>query len=94
MDDQINNHTLNVEKRGDLLVKNIDGQDKQIDSETQYWLAVDCVLHWVQGMWHGLEKSGTKLTFDQFIALPYMADLEDILNAYGWDEYIRRVVSQ
>ena len=94
MDDQINKHTMNVEKKNGVLIKNNEGKDIQIDSETEYWLAVDWVLHWVQGMWHGLEKSGSKLTFDQFIVLPYMADMEDILNAYGGEDYVRRTVRE
>ena len=71
---------------------NLDGWSKEIDENTQYWLSVDCVLLWVEGMWSGLQTQGTSLTYDQFIVLPYMSDLEDILNKFGSDEYKDKIV--
>jgi hypothetical protein len=64
-----------------------------IDEETQYWLSVECVLIWVSGMYNALKVEHSWLTFDKFITLPYMADLEDILEAYGSEEYLAKVVS-
>lgn len=68
------------------LMESINGVTQQLSKESEYWLAVDCVMFWVKGMYDSLKKSGSVLTYDQFIALPYMADLEDILNKFSKQE--------
>ena len=87
MKEQVKKYTQNiVEINGDLY-QTIDGETVELSKEAEYWLAVDCVLSWVQGMWKGLVEANTTLSYDQFIALPYMADMEDILTATGGFKY-------
>jgi hypothetical protein len=82
---QIRKHTSGVyydENSKQMMRREDNGKVSELSEDNQYWLAVECVMKWVEGMWDGLQDSNTTLTYDQFIALPYMADLEDILDAY------------
>ena len=91
--DQVAHHTRDVFEEDGVLYKKLGGHAVEVDEETKYWLSVECVLIWVAGMYNALKVENSWLTFDKFIALPYMADLEDILEAYGSEDYISKVVS-
>jgi hypothetical protein len=81
MMDQIKTHTNNLEFSTDGKIYYQDTA-QLIGKEIEFWLSVECTLLWVRGMWDGLRVSASTLSFYQFIALPYMADLEDIMNKF------------
>ena len=81
MTNQSSKYKEKVENRNGRLLDKDTNED--IGKETQFWLSVECTLLMVRGMWDAMNYLKTDLTIDQFLVLPYMADLEDILNKFS-----------